>query len=216
MALAADAFQACRLGDGRWIAPTRLVLAQVRSQRSLVVAVAEADLGSAAPDKREEVGGHVAVVVRPNLDDFTAERLWLLQFVETAAIQLESLWLDGALEAMASLGYAVHNLPALVASPPDEFDRNHFGFNFRIAAYHWSKYSLETQEVLAEAVGLSPRQVEEWIGRDGFVINWFPTVLREPLGWDDVKLYEDVDLKAPPSGRNRARLVFQRRRRPRR
>ena len=39
-ALAAAAFQACRLGDGRWIAPTRLVLAQVRSQRSLMVAVA--------------------------------------------------------------------------------------------------------------------------------------------------------------------------------
>lgn len=212
MALAGDAFQCCRLGDGSLLAGTRRVLEEVEGQGSLLVEIPQAELGLAAPNLRKGLGGPVAAVEQPALDEFTPARLWLLQFVWTAAVELERLWLAGAMEPMQSLGYAVHNLPAMVASPSDGFNGDHFEFSFRVAAYHWSEYSPDMRAALAQAVDLSPRRADDWVETDGFAINLAPTGPRGSLGWDDVGLCEGVDLKARRSWRDRAPVAWFRRR----
>ncbi|MDQ6719377.1 MAG: hypothetical protein M3003_01115 [Candidatus Dormibacteraeota bacterium] len=72
---------------------------------------------------------------------------------------------------LRSLGYALHELPALVRS--GEFDARLFSFNFRVAAYAWSDLSLGMRRVLCELAETSIERAEMLIAKDGFVIKMY-------------------------------------------
>lgn len=74
--------------------------------------------------------------------------------------------------AIASLGYALHPLPALVKSG-ELFDPEGFRFCFRIAAFGWDDLSLEMREVLCGLVGIEPLDAQRRMAQEGFVIDMF-------------------------------------------
>jgi hypothetical protein len=96
----------------------------------------------------------------------------LLPAIAIGAGELQRLWSVGARAAIASLGYALHRLPALVRSG-ERFDPEGFGFCFRIAAFRWDDLSCEMREVLCRLAGIDLPEARLRVAREGFVVDMF-------------------------------------------
>lgn len=182
--VAYEVFQACRHFGWRTEVPPDVLdlmralfdlldrtLDEVERRGALVIEVPDSWLDAVHPYYREAVGAD------PGADRSPIHRLHpqgqqILQLVRIAAGEFRRLLSSGAHGAMRSLGYALHPLPDLIPDG-ERFEPDMFGFNFRIAAFHWSALSPEMQQALCELARIEPSEVERLLGEEGFVIDMY-------------------------------------------
>lgn len=170
MALAYEAFQGCRgflPGTEVLLAIADQILPLVARTATTIVAVPPTWLGALPPDVVDVLARAVENVRAPAV---TAPQV--LRTIAIAIRELLRLWSAGERGAIRSLGYALHPLPSLVRAG-EQFDPKYFGFNLRVAAFHWAAYSAEAQHALAALAGVDPGQVAERLARPGFVVEMF-------------------------------------------
>lgn len=182
--VAYEVFQACRQFGWRAEVPPDVLdlmralfdfldrtLEEVERCGALVVEVPASWLESIDPCYRESMG------CDPDADRSPTDRLHprgrqLLQLVRVAAGEFRRLLSSGALGAVQSLGYTLHPLPELIREG-ERFEPAHFGFCFRIAAFHWSALSPEMQQALCELARVEPSEVERLLDEEGFVVDMY-------------------------------------------
>ncbi|MEO0869571.1 MAG: hypothetical protein AAFY17_14265, partial [Cyanobacteria bacterium J06642_11] len=91
-----------------------------------------------------------------------------------AAKELNALWRSAsAHSAIRSLGYAMHVVPPLVATGKP-LKSNLYQLSFKAAAYQWTTFSTEMQQVLADMAGLNLSLANTLANTPGYAINMFP------------------------------------------
>ena len=91
--------------------------------------------------------------LRPNRTISPANRK-LFTLIEVGAGDLRRLWAAESIDAVRSLGYAFHMLPALLWKPL-EFKPDHYLFCFRMVGRHWADLSPELRQAFCAVQGLT-------------------------------------------------------------
>jgi hypothetical protein len=87
--------------------------------------------------------------------------------IEAAAHDLVRLCEAGESVIVRNLGYAVHNLPALLRRPA-ELDRQDYMFCLRFIAYGWAHESDAFKVALARLLDVTPARLDEYVTQEGF------------------------------------------------
>lgn len=86
----------------------------------------------------------------------------LFSLICVGATEFRRLWEAGASDAVRHLGYAFHNVPALLRTP-DKFLPTDFLGNM---GRHWDEYSLEMKQAICDIKGISLQEAETRLKSD--------------------------------------------------
>lgn len=95
----------------------------------------------------------------------------LFSLVYIGSRDMQRLWLAESKDAVRTLGYALHIIPALLRTP-NQFDAKSYLYCFRIISPHWDKLSLDMQEILCDLMGFDLALVPVLINSPDFWIKW--------------------------------------------
>lgn len=145
---------------------TAMMLLRCRHHGNLV------DADSAAPEMCSQLQGLGAELARhaEGLAGREPDHQRLLAVLRFGIADLERLLAAGCTGPVRSLGYALHNIPDLLAGQ-EPFARDLFRFNFRVAACHWHSLGPALQSALCELVGVTLDVARRLLQRDGFAVN---------------------------------------------
>jgi hypothetical protein len=122
---------------------------------------------SCTRDRERDRSDQVAVTSR-NQD--------LFHLIVTGVDDLRRLCARGATLAVRDLGYAFHNLPALLARPA-EFDRQDYLFSFSLVAFHWNELSRDLHHAFCPVLETDLERLEQLVRKDGFAGSMFARTL---------------------------------------
>lgn len=163
---------------------TRGLLQQVREQGAIAIELPESQVQALSPDVSDLLR-HCSAAPQWQAVHVSAEAHSLLDLCLLAIDVIEQLW-PAEVAAVRSLGYSMHNIPALIRS--GGFNRESFEFCFRIVAHHWAVMPQALRQRLCALAGLSPERAEELIKQEGFAIDMY----RSPgaVSWADAQVVD--------------------------
>jgi hypothetical protein len=183
--LAAAAFQACRhLQDDtpRLLDVLVIVLAQAQDEATLRPEVPERLVAGLAAQVRGEIS-----VGAQEPAAFLADQV-LIGFCRTAALELQRLWREDRQDAVRSLGYAMHPVPAMLRDGAD-LDPDKYELCFAVAAYCWDDYEVSLRAELARQMDMELKEATRLAHEVDFAVDMFgaaqpvdPKVEAKPQG----------------------------------
>jgi hypothetical protein len=166
-----DAFQQCRIRGERGgpaVVALREVLTRARAAGAVWIERREAwGPPGSTPQELELLRG-------PTRVQLNAENQLLFDVIDRATDELVRLCAAGNRLAAKDLGYALHSLPELLASPTD-FDREDYVFCVRFIAFHWSELSEDFKVALCRLLRVDRARGEAIVTKEGFAASMFRT-----------------------------------------
>lgn len=166
-----DAFQQCRI-RGEHGGPTVAALREVltRARAAGAVWLERRDVWGppgSTPQELELLRG-------PTRVELNAENQLLFDVIDRATDDLVHLCAAGNRLAAKNLGYALHALPQLLATPSD-FDRRAYAFCVRFIAFHWPELSEDFKVALCRLLRVDRARGEAIVTKEGFAASMFRT-----------------------------------------